>query len=114
MARCIFCGIAAHEKPAAIIHEDEHCVVFRDINPQAPVHLLVIPRKHIASLNDDLDGDRELLGHMLSVVGRAAKSQGIDGTGYRTVINTNAEAGQSVFHLHIHVLGGRRMGWPPG
>jgi histidine triad (HIT) family protein len=89
-------------------------VVFRDINPKAPVHLLVIPRKHIVSLNDDLEGDRELLGHMMAVVGRMAREQGIDGTGFRTVINTNAEAGQTVFHLHIHILGGRTLRWPPG
>jgi histidine triad (HIT) family protein len=100
--------------PARILFEDEHCVVFQDINPQAPVHLLVIPRKHITSLNEDLDQDKELLGHMMIVAGRMAKEQGVDGTGYRTVINTNAEAGQSVFHLHIHVLGGRIMRWPPG
>jgi histidine triad (HIT) family protein len=114
MSNCIFCRIAAHETPANIIYEDEHCAVFRDINPQAPVHLLVIPRKHIVSLNDDLEDDRTLLGHMLAVAGRMAKEQGIDGTGFRTVINTNAEAGQSVYHLHIHILGGRRFRWPPG
>jgi len=100
--------------PAKILFEDEHCIAFQDINPKAPVHLLVISRKHIPSLNEDLDQDKVLLGHMLIVVGRMAKEQGVDGTGYRTVINTNAEAGQSVFHLHIHVLGGRIMRWPPG
>ena len=114
MSDCIFCGIVAHEKPANILYEDKLCVVFRDIHPQAPVHLLVVPRKHIISLNDDLEDDRELLGHLLAVAGRTAKSQGIDGSGYRTVINTNTEAGQSIFHLHVHVLGGRRLGWPPG
>ena len=100
--------------PAKILFEDEQCVVFQDLNPKAPVHLLVIPRKHITSLNDDLDEDKELLGHMMTVVGRMAKERGVDGTGYRTVINTNAEAGQSVFHLHIHILGGRIFRWPPG
>ena len=114
MPRCIFCQIAAHEKPAAILYEDERCVVFRDINPKAPVHFLVIPRTHIASLNDDLETDKELLGHMLVIAGRMAKEQGIDGPGYRTVINTNAEAGQSIFHLHFHILGGRILRWPPG
>src|SRR4030042_11625 len=93
---CIFCQIAAHEKPAEILYEDEHCLVLRDIHPKAPVHLLVIPKKHIISLNDSLEDDRLLLGHMLTVVGRMAKEQRIDGTGYRTVINTNAEAGQTV------------------
>ena len=111
---CVFCQVAAHEKPATILHEDEHCVVFKDINPKAPVHLLVIPRKHISSLNDALDNDEALLGHMLTVVGRMAKEQGIDVSGYRTVINTNAEAGQTIFHLHMHVLGGRVLHWPPG
>jgi histidine triad (HIT) family protein len=111
---CIFCQVAAHEKTAKIQYEDDHCVVFQDIHPKAPVHLLVIPRKHIASLNDALDDDKALLGHLMTVVGRMAKEQGIDGTGYRAVINTNAEAGQTVFHLHIHILGGRILSWPPG
>jgi len=114
MFGCIFCQIAAHEKPAKIFYEDDHCMVIQDTNPQAPVHLLVIPRKHIVSLNDDLEKDKELLGHLMTVVHRMAKEQGIDGTGYRTLINTNAEAGQTVFHLHIHVLGGRIFRWPPG
>ena len=114
MFGCIFCQVAAHEKPAKIIYEDEQCLALQDINPKAPVHLLVIPRKHIASLNEGLDNDKALLGHLLTVVGKMAKDQGIDGTGYRAVINTNAEAGQTVFHLHIHVLGGRVLRWPPG
>jgi histidine triad (HIT) family protein len=100
--------------PARIIYEDEQCLAFYDINPKAPVHLLIIPRKHITSLNEDLDHDKMLLGHMMTVAGRMAKEQGVDGTGYRTVINTNAEAGQSVFHLHVHILGGRILRWPPG
>ena len=111
---CIFCQIAAREIAAKILYEDEHCVAFQDIHPKAPVHLLVIPRKHIISLNDALDDDKVLLGHLMTVVGRMAKEQGIDGTGYRAVINTNAEAGQTVFHLHIHILGGRILNWPPG
>src|SRR5512140_831260 len=102
---CIFCQVAAHEKPAKILFEDDQCLVLQDINPKAPVHLLVIPRKHIGSLNDNLENDKALLGHLITVASRMAKEQGIDGTGYRTVINTNAEAGQTVFHLHIHVLG---------
>jgi histidine triad (HIT) family protein len=114
MPECIFCKIAAHEMPAAIVYEDELCVVFRDIHPKAPVHMLIIPRKHIASLNDDLENDKALLGHMLAIAGRTARAQGVDGTGFRTVINTNAEAGQSIYHLHIHILGGRRLDWPPG
>ena len=111
---CIFCQVAAHEKAAKIVYEDERCVVLQDINPKAPVHLLVIPHKHIVSLNDAMEGDKLLLGHMLTVVGQMARQHGIDSTGYRTVINTNAEAGQSVFHLHIHILGGRVLRWPPG
>lgn len=114
MFGCVFCQVAAHEKPAAIVYEDEDCLVLKDIHPKAPVHLLVIPRKHISSLNEDLEGDEKLMGHLLTVVGRMAKEQGIDSTGYRTVINTNAEAGQTVFHLHIHILGGRILRWPPG
>ncbi|MBP1624837.1 MAG: hit [Acidobacteria bacterium] len=114
MLGCIFCQMAAGKKPATILYEDAQCLVIQDINPKAPVHLLVIPRKHIISLNEDLESDKELLGHLMTVVGRMAKDRGIDGTGYRTVINTNAEAGQTVFHLHIHILGGRRLHWPPG
>jgi histidine triad (HIT) family protein len=112
--RCIFCQIAAHEKPARILYEDDRCIAFQDINPKAPVHILVIPRKHMVSLNDSEKEDEALLGRLLTVAAGVAKESGIDGTGYRTVINTSADAGQTVFHLHIHVLGGRRMGWPPG
>ncbi|MDR0311895.1 MAG: histidine triad nucleotide-binding protein [Acidobacteriota bacterium] len=114
MCGCIFCKMASREIPANILYEDDLCMVFEDINPQAPIHLLVIPKKHITSLNDAGDEDGALLGHLLGAVARAAKEKKIDGSGYRTVINTNAEAGQTVFHLHIHVLGGRRLGWPPG
>ena len=114
MSGCIFCQVAAHQKPAQILYEDEYSVAFRDIHPQAPVHLLVIPRRHVVSLNDLEEQDAGLLGRLLLVAARMAAQEGIDGTGYRTLINTNAEAGQSVFHLHVHVLGGRPLGWPPG
>lgn len=114
MFGCPFCQIAARERPARILYEDERCVAFEDIHPKAPVHVLVIPRKHILSLNEDPAQDEPLLGHLLAVAGLVAKTKGVDGTGYRTVINTNAEAGQTVFHLHVHVLGGRILGWPPG
>ncbi len=114
MFGCIFCQIASHEKPAKIVYEDEQCVVIQDLYPRAPVHLLVIPRKHITSLNDNLGGEEPLLGHLLAVAARMAKEKGIEGSGYRTVINTNAEGGQTVFHLHIHLMGGRVMKWPPG
>jgi histidine triad (HIT) family protein len=114
MTGCIFCQVAAHEKPAKILYEDELSLAIQDISPKAPVHLLVIPRKHISSLNDALDDERNLLGHLLTVAGRMAKEQGVDSTGYRTVINTNAEGGQTIYHLHIHLLGGRVFHWPPG
>jgi histidine triad (HIT) family protein len=114
MSGCIFCQVAGHEKPAKILYEDELSLVIQDINPKAPVHLLVIPRKHISSLNEAHEEERNLLGHLLTVARRMAKEQGVDATGYRTVINTNAEAGQTIYHLHIHVLGGRVLHWPPG
>ena len=114
MSGCIFCKIAAREMPAKILYEDEQSLAIQDIDPKAPVHLLVIPRKHICSLNEDLETDKDLLGHLLAVAGRMARQFGVDGTGFRTVINTNAEAGQTIFHLHLHVLGGRRLHWPPG
>ena len=111
---CVFCRIASHQSPAKSLYEDDRCIALEDIHPRAPVHVLVIPKKHIASLNDDLDGDEPLLGHLLNVAARTARDKGIDRSGFRTVINTNAEAGQTVFHLHVHVMGGRIMGWPPG
>jgi histidine triad (HIT) family protein len=114
MFGCVFCQIAAGEKPSTILYEDERCVVFQDLHPRAPVHVLVVPKKHIPSLNEDLAEDEALLGHLLVVAARMAKEKGIDGAGYRIVINTNAEAGQTVFHLHMHVMGGRIMRWPPG
>ncbi len=114
MLGCLFCQIVQRQKPAAIFYEDEKCMAFRDIRPQAPVHFLVIPRKHFSSLNDIGEGDEDLIGHLFIVAARMAKEKGIASTGYRTVINTNAEAGQTVFHLHLHVMGQRRMTWPPG
>ncbi len=114
MFGCVFCQIAARERPATILYEDEQCVAFQDIHPKAPVHVLVVPRKHLASLNENLAEEEALLGHMLATAARVAKAKGIDGSGYRIVINTNAEAGQTVFHVHLHVMGGRRMQWPPG
>jgi len=111
---CIFCRIAAGEIPAAKVFEDERAVAFRDINPQAPTHALVIPRAHIASLNEAAEADEALLGHLLVVAARVAREAGHAEAGFRTVVNTNADAGQTVFHLHVHVLGGRRLTWPPG
>ncbi len=113
-ANCIFCKIIAREIPAQIVYEDEQALAFSDINPQAPVHVLVIPRAHIASLNEAATSDEAPLGHLLRVAARVAREQGIAESGYRTTINTGAGAGQSVFHIHIHVLGGRSLAWPPG
>ncbi len=111
---CIFCKIVAGEIPAAKIFEDERAVAFRDVNPQAPMHALVIPRAHIASLADAGEADEALLGHLLLVAARVARDEGHAEGGFRTVVNTGAGAGQTVFHVHIHVLGGRKLAWPPG
>ena len=111
---CLFCKIASGDVPADIIFQDDDYVAFRDINAQAPTHLLVIPRKHIASLDRATDADGRLLGGALLVARDVARQAGIAEKGYRTVINTNRQAHQSVFHLHLHVLGGREMKWPPG
>ncbi|HUG91754.1 MAG TPA: histidine triad nucleotide-binding protein, partial [Planctomycetaceae bacterium] len=99
--------------PADIVDEDDECLAFRDVNPQAPTHVLVIPKQEIASLAAAGDGDQPLLGHLLVVAARLAADLGLTG-GYRTVINCGPDAGQTVDHLHVHVLGGRRLGWPPG
>jgi histidine triad (HIT) family protein len=109
---CLFCRIVRGEIPAKKVAEDEHCVAFRDINPQAPTHVLVVPREHVASLNEATDP--ALVGRLALFAARIAREEGIAERGYRTVFNTNAEAGQTVFHLHLHLLGGRHMGWPPG
>ena len=111
---CLFCKIAAGAIPAALVYEDERAVAFRDINPQAPTHVLVIPREHITSLSDAGAGDESLLGHLMLTAARVARAGGLAESGYRTVVNTGAGAGQSVFHLHLHVVGGRPLQWPPG
>lgn len=111
---CLFCKIVGGEIPANIIHNDELSIAFEDINPQAPVHVLVVPRAHMDSLDDASRRDEASLGHLLRVAARIANERGLADSGYRTVINTGAGAGQSVFHLHVHVLGGRALGWPPG
>ncbi len=113
MKDCIFCRIVARELPATIIHEDDEVVAFRDLNPQAPVHVLVVPRRHVASLDDAAPGDRAMLGGLLLAVKQIAANERIAGA-YRVVHNCGAAAGQSVFHAHFHLLGGRAMGWPPG
>ena len=109
---CLFCRIIRKEIPAAIVAENDSCVAFRDINPQAPVHVLVVPREHVASLNEATDA--ALVGRLHLLAAEIAKTEGLAERGYRTVINTNADAGQTVFHIHLHLLGGRRLGWPPG
>lgn len=111
---CIFCKIAAGDIPAKLVHEDEDVVAFRDLNPQAPVHVLVIPRRHIATVNDLQAADAELVGKLFLVAQKVARAEVVAEPGYRLVMNTNAQAGQSVFHIHLHLLGGRPMGWPPG
>ncbi len=110
--QCLFCRIVRREIPATLIAETEDCVAFRDVNPQAPVHVLVVTRAHVASLNDA--ADERLVGRLATVAAEIARKEGIADSGYRTVMNTNADAGQTVFHMHLHLLGGRRMGWPPG
>jgi histidine triad (HIT) family protein len=109
---CLFCRIVRGEIPAKLVAETEHCVAFRDIDPKAPVHVLVIPREHVASL--DAATDPALVGRLALLAAEIARTEGITENGYRTVINTNAGAGQTVFHLHLHLLGGRKLGWPPG
>lgn len=111
---CLFCKIIAGDIPAEFVHQDDRCVVIQDINPQAPTHVLVIPLEHMESLDEATQKDEALLGHLLRIAARMANDAGYGETGYRTVINTGAGAGQSVFHLHVHVLGGRTMLWPPG
>lgn len=114
MNDCLFCRIAAGDLPADIVLQDNDVVAFRDISPKAPTHVLVIPRKHIATLNDLEITDAELVGKLYLAASRIAADEGIAEKGYRTVINCNADAGQAVFHIHLHLLGGRPMSWPPG
>lgn len=111
---CLFCKIASKDIPAKIVHEDEDTLAFRDINPVAPTHVLVIPKRHIVSLADAGEGEQALLGKLLLVARKVAEAEGRVAGGFRTVINSGPDAGQSVFHVHVHVLGGRPMAWPPG
>ncbi len=110
---CLFCKIASGDMPARIVAESDRWLAFRDIDPKAPVHVLIIPREHFESLDELEEGHRSLAGELLLAAQRVAESEGIGG-GYRLVANTGADAGQTVFHLHLHVLGGRAMRWPPG
>ena len=111
---CLFCKIIAGEIPSKTVYEDELCVAFNDISPQAPTHILVIPREHLASLDQAEKNHRETLGHLLLTAAEIARQQGFAENGYRVVINTNHDGGQTVFHLHVHLLGGRQFIFPPG
>jgi histidine triad (HIT) family protein len=111
---CIFCRIAAREVPADILHASDTVVAFRDATPQAPTHILVIPKEHIVSIADVEDRNAEVLTDMIQAANHLARTEGIDASGYRLVTNVGPDAGQSVFHLHLHLLGGRQMAWPPG
>lgn len=111
---CLFCAILAHEVPARILYEDEDLAVLQDVNPQAPTHVLVIPRKHIATLNDLQPDDDALVGRLFRRAAEVAAERGVAASGYRALFNCNRQAGQTVFHLHLHVIGGRPLGWPPG
>lgn len=114
MTGCIFCRIVSGDTKAKIIYEDDTAVAFEDINPQAPVHVLVIPKKHISTNLDLTPEDKPLVGHLFEVANGIAREKGIAERGFRLVMNTNPEAGQTVFHIHLHLLGGRPMHWPPG
>jgi histidine triad (HIT) family protein len=111
---CLFCRIASGEIPASKVYEDTDVLAFNDINPQAPLHVLVIPKQHIATINDLTEGDEALVGKLVRTAAALAAQKGYADRGYRAVFNCNAEAGQTVFHIHLHLLAGRSLGWPPG
>ncbi|AWN72649.1 histidine triad nucleotide-binding protein [Legionella anisa] len=111
---CLFCKIAQSAIPASVVFEDDEIMAFRDLNPQAPMHLLIIPKQHIATLNDASDENQALLGKMILRAKKIAQTEGISDAGYRLVFNINPDGGQTVFHIHLHLLGGRHMTWPPG
>ena len=111
---CLFCKIISKEIPSKTVYEDEHVLAFEDVTPQAPVHILIVPKKHISTSLDIQEEDNELIGRMFQAVNVIAKEKGIAEKGFRTVMNCNREAGQTVFHIHLHLLGGRAMQWPPG
>ncbi len=114
MADCLFCKMAAGQIPVKKVREDADAFVLEDIQPQAPVHLLVIPKKHLATLNDLTPADDALLGRLFRLAADVARERGVAGPGWRAVVNVNKDGNQAVFHVHLHVLGGRQMGWPPG
>ena len=110
----IFTKIIERNIPAAIVYEDDECIAFKDIDPKAPVHILLVPKREIPSLSEVTEEDKSLLGHLLIKASEIAKDHGVSDSGYRIVINTNKEGGQEVYHVHLHILGGRQMSWPPG
>lgn len=114
MADCLFCKIVAGQIPGNLVFQNDHVVAFRDITPRAPTHVLIVPRRHIDTLNDLTPEDDALVGEVVRAASTIARTEGLAERGYRTVFNCNAEAGQTVFHIHLHLLGGRRFGWPPG
>ena len=114
MNECLFCKMVNGVIPCDKVHENEYVLAFRDIDPKAPTHILIIPKKHITTLNEINENDQDLLGELLLTAKKIAKDEGIDTSGYRTVFNCNSDGGQTVFHIHMHLLGGRPMAWPPG
>lgn len=114
MSDCLFCKIVRREIPASVVYEDEHVFAFNDINPQAPTHVLLVPKRHIPTLNDLMSVDDQLVGELVRRAAAIAKERGLAAGGFRTIFNTNRDAGQTVFHIHLHLLGGRSLGWPPG
>ncbi|MFQ5866947.1 MAG: histidine triad nucleotide-binding protein [bacterium] len=114
MGKCILCNIVNKNVPANIVYEDDHVIALRDINPQAPVHLLIVPKKHVATIMDLTSQDKDLIGQIYLVAQKLASQESIAQCGFRIVANCNADAGQAVFHIHFHLLGGRKLTWPPG
>ena len=114
MADCLFCKIVKREIPGSIVYEDDRVLAFNDVNLQAPTHVLLVPKRHIASLDDLTPGDDQIVGELARRAAAIARDRGIAAGGYRTVFNTNRDAGQTVFHIHLHLIGGRAMQWPPG
>jgi histidine triad (HIT) family protein len=114
MSSCLFCKIRDGQIPAKVVHRDEQCLAFEDINPQAPTHLLVIPLEHIPTVNELTAAHREVVGQLVLTASALARQRGLSDTGYRLVMNTNRDAGQTVFHIHLHLLAGRPLHWPPG
>ena len=114
MQDCLFCKIISREIPGSIVYEDDRVIAFNDIRPQAPTHVLVVPKRHIESLNELQPGDDQIVGELVRRAAAIAKERGVSASGFRAVFNTNRDGGQTVFHIHLHVLGGRSMQWPPG